>query len=81
MFCDWRKSKREHGNTAESDLHFYFLSHLPFQIDIKNTPALQPTEKYRDTHPSCTVDLVCMKQSSSSMEPYVSQGTHVRNES
>lgn len=82
MFSGERKSKKEHGNTAELDLHFYLLSHLPFQVYIRNMPTLQPTEKYRDSQAICTVELVYMKQSSSSsMEPSVSPGIQVRNES
>lgn len=64
------------------DLHCYLLSHLPLQIYIRNMPALQPAEKYRESQAIHTIGLVYIKQSgSSSMEPYVSQGNQVRNES
>lgn len=75
MFFGERKSKKEYNNSAELDIHFYLLSHLPLQIYIRNMPALQPAEKYRESPASHTVGLVYIKQSgSSSMEPYVSQG-------
>lgn len=82
MLSGERKRKKEHDSSAKLDLHFYFLSHLPLQIYIRNMPALEPAEKYRGSQAIHTVGLVYIKQSgSSSMEPYVSQGNRVRNES
>lgn len=70
MFSGERKSKKEHSNSAELDLPFYLLSHLPLQIYRRNMPALQPAEEYRDSQAIHTVGLVYIKQSgSSSMEP------------
>lgn len=62
MFSGERKSEKEHGKTAELDLHFYLLSHLPFQICIRTVSALQPAETYRDSQAICTVEFVYMKK-------------------